>query len=135
MSDIGSFTADMAGMGKAEIRGKRILVADDEQGVREAIKLLLMLDDHKVTEAATGLAAFDLFKRKTFDLVITDYEMPQMKGNELAIRIKEISPSQPIIMITAFADKLADAENPVDAVVHKPFELSDLRRTMAELLS
>jgi two-component system response regulator SaeR len=122
-------------MGKAQIRGKSILVAEDEQGVREAIKLLLLIDDHTVTEAETGVRALDLFKRKAFDLVITDYEMPRMKGNELAKKIKEVSPTQPIIMITAFSDKVAGSENPVDAIVHKPFQLADLRQTMAEVLS
>ena len=47
-----------------------------------------------------------LFKADHFDLVITDFEMPQMKGNELAARIKQISPSQPILMITAYAERL-----------------------------
>src|SRR5262249_6685624 len=115
-------------------RGKRILLAEDEGRLREAIRLLLMVDDHAVTEAETGARALDLYKRGKFDLVITDYEMPRMKGNELAVRIRQLSPTQPIIMITAFADKVAGSENPVDAVVQKPFELDELRETMAELL-
>ena len=75
-----------------------------------------------------------MFKPGHFDLVITDFEMPQMKGNELATRIKQVSPAQPILMITAYAERLDDADNPVDAVLNKPFQLEDLRRAMAELL-
>jgi CheY-like chemotaxis protein len=60
--------------------------------------------------------------------------MPQMKGNELAMRIKQVSPLQPILMITAYAERLDNADNPVDDVLSKPFQLEDLRRTVAELL-
>lgn len=75
-----------------------------------------------------------MFKPDHFDLVITDFEMPQMKGNELAMRIKQVSPLQPILMITAYAERLDNADNPVDAVLNKLFQLEDLRRTVAELL-
>ena len=69
------------------------------------------------------------------DLVITDFEMPQMKGDELATRIKQAWPAQPVLMITAYAEQLGDSDNPVDALLNKPFHLEDLRRAMAELLS
>jgi two-component system chemotaxis response regulator CheY len=114
---------------------KRILVADDEPSVREAIKLLLSVDQHTVTEAGDGVEAFDLVTRHPFDLVITDYEMPRMKGNELAVKIKAGSPSQPIIMITAYPEKLGNAKNPVDAILNKPFQFEDLRRAITKLLS
>lgn len=115
-------------------RGKRILVVDDQQNVREAIRLLLGLDDHAVTEAESGPAALELFRHDHFDLVITDFEMPIMKGNELAARIKQLSPSQPVLMITAYAEWLVDSDYPIDGILDKPFQLEDLRRLMAELL-
>jgi CheY-like chemotaxis protein len=115
--------------------GKRILLADDQQSVRQAISLLLSLDEHEVIEVSNGAEALDLFKREQFDLVITDFEMPKMKGNELAARIKQISPAQPILMITAYAERLRHSNNPVDAIMDKPFHLKDLRQIMAKLLS
>ena len=114
---------------------KRILVADDEPGVREALRLLLSVDHHTVTEAGDGVAAFDLVTRHPFDLVITDYEMPRMKGNELAAKIKAVSPSQPIIMITAYPEKVDNAKNPVDAILNKPFQFDDLRGAITKVLS
>lgn len=113
---------------------KRILLVDDQRPVRDAINLLLGLDGHTVVGAASGAEALALFKPGQFDLVITDFEMPQMKGNELATRIKQVSPSQPILMVSAYAERLGDAGSPVDAVLSKPFQLEDLRRAMAELL-
>ena len=53
--------------------GKRILVADDEPSVRDALKLLLAIDHHQVTEARDGVEAFDLLSSGEFDLLITDY--------------------------------------------------------------
>ena len=63
-------------------------------------------------------------------MVITDYAMPGMKGNELAARIRAREPKQPIVMITAYAEMLASSQTPldtVDCVISKPFLLEDLR--------
>ena len=116
------------------VLGKRILLADDQAGVRQAIKYLLELDDHAVTEARDGKEAFALFCSGEFDLVITDYAMPEMAGNNLAAEIKRRIPSQPIIMITAYTMEIVEFANPVDAVLNKPFSFQDLRSTIARLL-
>ena len=119
---------------RARALRKRILLVDDQQTVREAILLLLGLDEHTVIEAENGAAALELFMRDRFDLVITDFEMPVMKGNELAVRIKKLSPSQPVLMMTAYAERLSGSDNPVDGILDKPFRFQDLRQIMAELL-
>ena len=114
---------------------KRILLVDDQQSVRQAIALLLSLDNHTVVEAANGTEALALFNPGGFDLVITDFQMPQMNGNELAAKIKLAWPPQPVLMITAYAEQLEGSDNPVDAQLDKPFQLEDLRRVMTKLLS
>ena len=117
------------------IRGKRILLVDDEPSVRKTFRMLLEFDGHAVTEACDGAEALDLFTRGQFDLVTTDFEMPVMKGNELAIRIKDLAPRQPILMITACETGFGDSENPVDSILNKPFALDNLRGAIAMLLS
>jgi CheY-like chemotaxis protein len=121
-------------MEQDRVFGKRILLADDQQGVREAIRFLLMVDQHVVTEAHNGKEALELFAPGRFDLIITDYAMPLLSGNELAFKIKQLVPTQPILMITAFSEELGKADNPVDAVLNKPFSFADLRRAIARLL-
>jgi CheY-like chemotaxis protein len=121
--------------GSNRIVGKRILLVEDDRGARESIKLLLTIDRHAVAEAAEGVAAIELLKSQPFDLAILDYFMPGMRGSELALRIREIAPSLPILMITAYLEKLAEADKPVDAVIGKPFAIEDLRRAIAKLLS
>jgi CheY-like chemotaxis protein len=117
------------------IRGKRILLVDDEASVRESFRALLQIDDHTITEAKNGAEALDLFTKGQFDLVMTDFEMPVMKGNELAVRIKKLAPKQPILMIIAYGKKLGDSENPVDSILNKPLTLDELREAIATLLS
>jgi len=116
------------------VLGKRILLADDQAGVRQAIKYLLELDDHAVTEARDGKEAFELFRAGHFDLVITDYAMPEMAGNDLAAEIKRLIPAQPVIMITAYTLEIVEYANPADAILNKPFSAQDLRDTIARLL-
>lgn len=114
---------------------KRILLADDEEAVREAIRLLLNVDEHQVTEASNGREALELFRREGFDLVITDYAMPEMQGDELATRIKRLAPAQPIILITAFAERFCETPAPVEALLSKPFTFENLRRAIASSLA
>ena len=117
------------------IRGKRILLVDDEPSVRGSFRMMLVIDDHIVTEANNGAEALDLFTKGQFDLVTTDFEMPVMKGNELAVRIKKLAPKQPILMITAYGKELGESVNPVDSILNKPFTLNNLRGAIAKLLS
>ena len=95
---------------------------------------MLGLDEHVVTEAASGREALDLFRPGRFDLVITDYVMPLMKGDELARNIKRLEPSEPVLMITASAGEFGCIPASVDAVLQKPFGFEDLRQAVAQLL-
>ena len=117
------------------IVGKRILLVEDDQGARESIKLLLTIDRHEVVEASRGAEAIELLKSQPFDLAILDYFMPEMTGNDVALHFRDIAPSMPILMITAYLEKLGDSEKPVDAVIGKPFAIEELRQAIAKLLS
>ena len=113
---------------------KRILIVEDDQGARESLNLLLRIDRHEVVEATNGREALDLFTKERFDLVIVDYAMPEMQGNELALNIKRIAPTQAILMVTAYFEKLVDSGIPVDAILSKPFGVEELRQAIAKLV-
>ena len=117
------------------ICAKRILLVDDESSVRGCFRMILEIDGHTVTEANNGAEALDLFTESRFDLVATDFEMPVMKGDELAVRIKQRAPKQPVLMITAYGKQLGDSENPVDGILNKPFTLDNLRGAIAKVLT
>jgi CheY-like chemotaxis protein len=115
----------------------RILVVDDEPAVGDAIKMMLKFDGHAVQTASGSKEALSLLEQGKFDLIITDYSMPGMKGDELAAVIKQRLPHQPIIMISAYAEMLKSSGNPlpgVDFILSKPFFMADLREAMARVL-
>ena len=120
-------------MATRRVVGKRVLVADDEPGVREAFKLLLGLDHHTVTEAASGKEALGLFEPRKFDLVITDYAMPGMAGDELVNSIKTVAPDQKIILATAHAERFPQEKGSADIVLRKPFVWDELRQAIASV--
>jgi len=114
---------------------KRILVVDDEPFVCDAVKMMLEFDGHQIETVGSGQEALALFEKAKFDLVITDYSMPGMKGNELAAQLRTRNPKQPIVMITAYAEMLTADKTPLDAVdsvISKPFLLEDLRTAIAK---
>ena len=109
---------------------KRILVVDDEPLVRYTVQLLLRDDGYIVDEAESAAQALALFQPGKFDMVFTDYFMPDMKGDQLAATIKMLAPKQPVVMLTAFPEKLQCSAYPlggVDSIICKPFELDTLR--------
>jgi CheY-like chemotaxis protein len=118
----------------ARVLGKRILLVDDDPAARESIKLLLTIDRHGVVEAKNGQEALQLFSQEPFDLVIIDYFMPQMKGKELAAYIKLAAPLLPILMVTAYLEKLVDTDTQVDAMLPKPFAIAELREAISKLV-
>jgi CheY-like chemotaxis protein len=115
---------------------RRILVVDDEPLVCDAVKMMLKFDGHVVETARNGREALAVFEKGKFDLVITDFEMPTMKGDELAAAIKARAPEQPVVMITAYAEMLQASGNllkGVDFMVSKPFLLENLREAIAKV--
>jgi CheY-like chemotaxis protein len=117
---------------------RRILVADDNEAIRDLVSELLEFLGFEVALAINGIEALAVFIKSTFDLVLTDFEMPAMDGLCLAGHIKERSPSTPVILLTG-ADRetvLKKVEKgPVDSVIFKPFTLEDLQTTVQGALT
>lgn len=112
---------------------RKVLVVDDEALVCEAVKMMLQFDGHQVVTAASGREALEILDREKFDVVITDFAMPGMKGDELAATIKARNPAQPVVMITAYAEMLPKPLPGVDFVVSKPFLLENLREAIIKV--
>lgn len=108
---------------------------DDQPMVCDALKMMLDLDGHEVKAVFSGEDALATLQQEQFDLVITDFEMPTMKGDELAASIKARSPKQPVVMITAYAEMFQASPNTVagvDFILNKPFRLENLRDAVAK---
>jgi CheY-like chemotaxis protein len=124
-------------MATSEITARRILVIDDEPFICDAIRMMLKSDGYGVEVANSGKEGLSLLAGGKFDLIIVDYSMPEMRGDELVALIKEQTPNQRIIMITAYAEMLEFSGKPVpgvDLVLCKPFRVGTLREAIVKVL-
>jgi DNA-binding response OmpR family regulator len=74
-----------------------------------------------------------IFRNQPFDLALIDLGLPFLPGNELAKRLKQAAPRLPILMVTG-QPASRGPDNPVDAVLPKPFEIPMLRQLISQLL-
>ncbi len=79
---------------------KRVLVVDDEQDQREAVRSLLEVHGYGVTEARNGAEARRLFEAQPFDVVVTDIVMPEVEGTEMIRQLRRIRPDAKIIALS-----------------------------------
>jgi CheY-like chemotaxis protein len=115
----------------------RVLLVDDDPLVRDSIRRILEFDQRKVEVAISAKDALALCEKETFDLIILDYLMPEMKGDQLAVTLKERYPRMPVIMITADVERMQSAqEKPagVDLVIGKPFQMDEFREAVSKVL-
>ncbi|MEO8799492.1 MAG: sigma-54 dependent transcriptional regulator [Polyangiaceae bacterium] len=85
-------------------RKGRVLVADDEEGVRTFIAESLERDGHEVVQVADGLAALHAAREEPFDVVITDLQMPVMDGMTMVRTLRVEQPDTELVVLTAFGD-------------------------------
>lgn len=118
----------------------RVLAVDDTSVARKfVIRALRQLGVEDITEARNGVEASELLAENFYDLVVTDYNMPEMDGLELVAHIRNASNqrSVPVIMVTSEdqGERLAAVhEAGVDAVCDKPFELEQVRQLIQQLV-
>jgi len=108
---------------------KRILLAEDEEHLLEAIKLNLELEGYKVSTATNGKKALQIFKEERFNLVILDVMMPEIDGFVVAETIRLENSEVPIMFLTAKntnEDKIAGLKKGADDYLTKPFDFDVL---------
>ncbi len=115
---------------------KRILLADDDAGVRQMLKRVLELEHYDVGTAGTGREAAAKFRAHPPDLVLLDLNMPGQDGWEAFDLMNDMHPFVPVIVITAKPQQYGRAvEVGVDALMEKPLDLPLLLDTIADLLA
>ena len=115
----------------------RILIVDDAKTIRNILSKMLSFMGFEVAVASSGNEGLNLFLKNSFDLVLTDLQMPNIDGWTLAFNIKEESPNTPVVLITGEekGDVMGKLEGScVDSVVFKPFSLEDIEETVQNLL-
>jgi DNA-binding NtrC family response regulator len=126
-------------VGQTNPRGQRILIVDDEAGIRDSLDTLLTLEGFQVDTAVDGRQGLDQVTRTTYDLMLLDLALPGESGIDLLPRIKSLVPEMPVILITAYGT----VGNVVDAIragasnfVQKPWDneklLADIRSAIGK---
>jgi two-component system, OmpR family, response regulator MprA len=106
---------------------QRILVADDDAVIREAVTEILEIEGYRVLTAADGLEALRLLRQDPPALLILDMRMPGLNGWEVAAEMRSLAIDVPILVMTAARDARAwAAEVAASAYLAKPFELQAL---------
>ncbi|MBN1621976.1 MAG: response regulator [Endomicrobiales bacterium] len=115
------------------MKGKKlkILVVDDEAGVRDLITYLLESMGYIIRTAKDGLEAVEIVANEEFDIIFLDVHMPNMKGTEALESIKKIRPKQTVIIFSSSSDPYYVFESQAKQkgafdCLYKPFELDDL---------
>jgi two-component system response regulator PilR (NtrC family) len=108
----------------------KLLVADDEQSMREFLDIMLKKEGYKVSLASNGEEVLKLAERDIFDLILMDIRMPKLDGIAVLKKIKTLSPETIVIMITAYASAdtaiRAMKEGAYDYVT-KPFKVDEIK--------
>ncbi|MGH2417454.1 MAG: response regulator transcription factor [Candidatus Limnocylindria bacterium] len=116
--------------------GARILIVDDEERIRQLLRLYLERDGHRAVEAIDGAAALRAAGESRFDLVLLDVMLPGIDGLEVCRQLRETSDT-PIVLLTARsgdADKVVGLDLGADDYIVKPFSPRELMaRVRAQL--
>ena len=106
----------------------KILIVDDEAGLRSVIMRYAVFEGYEVTEASDGMEAVELCRAETFDIIIMDVMMPELDGFSAVREIRKVQDT-PVIMLTARGeeyDKILGFEVGVDDYVVKPFSSKEI---------
>jgi len=117
----------------------KVLIADDEQGMRELVKRFLNHSRFTIIEAANGADALAAVPDATkIDLLVTDEMMPEMEGHELSRRLRLQNPDLKVLYLTGHSDHLFDKKDrmwDLEAYLDKPFTQKSLNEAVALLLT
>jgi excisionase family DNA binding protein len=117
-------------------RARRVLVADDDEPIRQLIERMFAAVEYAMEAAPDGASALARLRAVPFDLIITDLRMPGMDGLELAREAKRLWPAIKIVVITGHPSQSSaiDAVNiGVDAYLTKPFRSIELLMAVARV--
>jgi CheY-like chemotaxis protein len=116
----------------------KILICDDEEGIRESLSLILK-DSYDLTFAANGPEAISRLKENEgIDLVLMDIKMPKQNGIEVTREIKRLRPNLKVVIVTGYesVEVAQEATNAgADAYIPKPFETKSILRKLNAMLT
>ena len=117
-------------------RALRILVIDDNEAVLDVLALLLLRDGHTVLTAANGRAGLARLEAgEPVDLVLTDFDLPDINGLEVVHSVRSRWPRVRVGIMTGMFDELPKRHEPIDVLLRKPVNLYELREAIKRFVS
>lgn len=117
---------------------KRILIVEDDEGMRSLLKDFFEEEGFETDSVSNGSEAFRILVREIFDIVITDIRMPGLTGLDIIPGVRRLQPETFIIVITAFGSEEVHRkamERGANSYLEKPLHFDELREMVHELLS
>ncbi|WP_286337633.1 response regulator transcription factor [Hydrogenimonas cancrithermarum] len=117
------------------LKNSSILLAEDDEGLREIFKKILLLYVDTVYEASNGMDAYELYLKHRPDIIITDIKMPKLNGLEFIKRLREKDKKTPVIVTSAYANQELLLESIKLSLVEyliKPIKESDLTKVLTD---
>jgi signal transduction histidine kinase/ActR/RegA family two-component response regulator len=114
-------------------RSLRVLVIDDEVAIRNFLEMGLSQLGHRPRITADGRQGLKAFAEERFDVVLTDLDMPEVSGEEVARTIAQKAPGTPVVLLTGWADRLQQEIGSIEGVAHilsKPVTIANLSATL-----
>jgi excisionase family DNA binding protein len=130
-------TSPLAAAVPSKVATPRVLVADDEEAIREMLARTLALADYEVRTVADGQAAVDCLRAEPFDLLITDLAMPRLDGLNVVREAKRLHPRMPVVIITGYSSEASAIEAinlGVSGYLTKPFKIAKVLAVAAHAL-
>ena len=116
----------------------RVLICDDERGIRDILTRLVRLEGYEALEAADGLAALAAVREQAPDVLLLDIRMPWLDGIEVLQRVRVLAPTLPVIMVTtslAMPDTGVALASGVQGYLLKPFRNDDVIRSLRHAMN
>jgi len=119
------------------LRNKQILLVDDDEWIRNSMSLLFENEGCRLTAAGTAEEGLTMLKNQTFDIIITDYQLPGINGLEFLRRINTSQADVPKILITAYGNASITSKAlalGVKKVIEKPITTALIEKTLSGLI-
>jgi two-component system response regulator (stage 0 sporulation protein F) len=112
---------------------KKVLIVDDQFGIRVLLQEVLLQEGYQVFQAANGPTALEIVKQESPDLILLDMKIPGMDGLEILRNLRKMGAESKVIMMTAYGElDLIQEAMEMGALAHftKPFDIDELRQAV-----
>jgi len=116
-----------------EIRDKKILLIDDDESIRDSLKMFFLGEGIHIDTVETAEEGIHVLEKQNYDIIVTDYKLPGMDGLSFLKHISDLCPQAFKILMTAYgSDELlaAATETGVDGYLEKPFNARIFRHSL-----